>query len=342
MGPAPRPPVVHVTWQRHAGRAAEIAGSLGGRALHVHPLGGRSKWRVAGRYGLSVALTAAGLVRHRPRSVIVTNPPVFPALVVAGYAACARVPFALDSHTSSFGVKGNAVARRMLGVHRWLARRADTVMVASPEWADVVDGWGGRGLVVHEAPPGWEAAPPRTGRPTVLFVGVFADDEPVREVVEAARSLPEVRVRITGDLERCPEDLRRSAPANVEFTGFLGPREYRAAVEAADVLLTLTTERTSVMRAGYEAAYVGRRLVVSDWPVLREVFPHAWHTDHEPASIARALRAALDDTGDGEREERARREQTARWDEQRARLVAALRLSAGGSVAPAPVLETRT
>lgn len=52
-----RPPVVHVTWQRHAGRAVEIAHALGGEALHVHPSGLSRRPLVPIRYALSLAAT---------------------------------------------------------------------------------------------------------------------------------------------------------------------------------------------------------------------------------------------------------------------------------------------
>lgn len=294
-----RPPVVHVTWQRHAGRATEIAHALGGRPLHVYYGSLTKRWLVPLRYLLSMLRTAGGLVRLRPRSVVVTNPPVFPGLVVAAYSALTRTPFLLDSHTSSFGVKGNAVSRRLLGVTRWLARRSNGVMVTVDEYVRLAESWGSTGLVVHEAPPVHVAVDGSLaragGRPRALFVGIFGDDEPVAEVLQAAALVPEVDVAVTGDVARCPERLRASAPANVDFVGFLGPRAYAEELASADVVLALTTEPTSVMRAAYEAVYARRPLVVSDWPILGQVFPYAHRARNEPEALARAVRAALAD-----------------------------------------------
>ncbi len=325
----PRPPVVHVTWQRHAGRATEIARALGGRPLHVHHRRLIRRPLVPLRYLLSVVDTAVGLVRLRPRSVIVTNPPVFPGVVVAGYAALARVPFLLDSHTSSFGVKGNVVSRRLLGVTRWLARRSNGVMVTVDEYVRLAESWGARGLVVHEAPPvrAFPEVDRRGARPRVLFVGIFGDDEPVAEVFAAAALLPDVDVAVTGDVARCPEHLRAAAPGNVELVGFLGPRAYAEQVARADVVLALTTEPTSVMRAAYEAVYARRPLVVTDWPTLREVFPYAKAAPNEPAALAGAVRAALGDP-DPAGLEAALALQEERWATQLAALRRALRLDA--------------
>jgi glycosyltransferase involved in cell wall biosynthesis len=117
----------------------------------------------------------------------------------------------------------------------------------------------------------------------------------VAEVIEAARRAPELDVHVTGDLGKCPDKLREDAPANVRFTGFLSGDAYGRAVSDADVVLALTTEPSSVVRAGYEAVYAERPLVVSDWPASREVFPHALHVENSPPAIVAGLRQAVSD-----------------------------------------------
>jgi hypothetical protein len=227
--------------------------------------------------------------------VIATNPPVFPALLAYVYCRAAGVPVLLDSHPSSFGHKGNRIARLLLPVHAWLAARAASTLVTTDTLAEQVTTWGGQADVVHEAPPGWPPMPERAlpGCPTVLFVGVFDADEPVAEVVEAAHRCSSLRVRITGDLRKCPPGLLEKAPANVEFTGYLPADAYRKAVEQADIVLALTSESTSVMRAAYEAVYARRPLVISDWPQLRRLFPYAVHVANDAAGIAAGLQEAV-------------------------------------------------
>lgn len=332
MSASSRPRVVHVTWQNHAGRAEEISGALGGRALHVYFPGLTRRPLVPVRYLLSVVVTAVGLARLRPRAVIVTNPPVFPGLVVAAYAAVTGSPFLLDSHTSSFGVKGNRIALRLLGLTRWMARRSAGVLVTVPEYVRLVESWGARGLIVHEAPPRHLGSPDRPARPgtlsdrrRVLFAGVFSRDEPVAEVMAAARALPDLDVVVTGDVELCPPAIRANLPANVHLTGFLDLRAYADEVARADVVLALTTEPTSIMRAAYEAVYARRQLVVTDFPALREVFPYAHPAANEPAALAAAIRAALDQDDPAVLDE-ALRTQQSRWQTQLADMRRALSL----------------
>jgi len=290
-----RPPVVYVSWSSVAGRSQEIAATLGGEAKTIFYAWGTWHWLVPLRYAISCLHTLLFLLRARPRSIIATLPPVFPGLVAYLYALLARVPLVLDSHPSSFGLKGNKTSQRLLPVHRWLIRRASATMVTTPDWTRVVEEWGGHGIVVHEAPPSvdCEPPPPLGGRPRILYVGVFSSDEPVEAVVEAARELQDVDLWVTGRLRRAPKALLAAAPPNVCFAGYLGPLAYRRAIAEANVVVALTTEPTSIMRAAYEAVYARRPLVLSDWPRLRESFPFGVYVANDASSISRGIRCAL-------------------------------------------------
>ncbi len=272
------------------------------------------------RYLYSGVLTCVFLARHRPRAVIVTNPPIFPALIVLVYARLSRSPMLLDSHPGGFGLQGDTVSARMQPVVKWVARRARATLVTDESLKVRVEGWGGRGQIVHEAPPKWEKpAPVRRGdAPEVLFVCTFNPDEPVEALIEAARTLPDVAFKVTGHLRKAPPGLVESAPSNVEFVGFLRGPEYTAALASGDLIVVLTTEPTSVVKAGYEAVYAERPLLLSDWPAGREAFPAAAFAENSPTALACAIRVALDEQHRMLGETTAARErQTRRWIEQR-------------------------
>jgi glycosyltransferase involved in cell wall biosynthesis len=312
------PRVLFLAWTKTSGRAEDISAALRGDAhlvfprvpLLPHP------FSTALRYAIGTVQSALLLLRARPSAVVVTNPPLIPPLVVALWAAATRRPFVLDSHPSGFGLKGRRVLAVLQPVHRALARRATGVLVTTNELAGRVDAWGGRGIVVHEAPVDFPEPSPPTD-PTVLFVGIFASDEPIDAVLDAARLLPDTRFRITGDPRRAPAQLVGSAPANVELTGFLATEAYRSAVSGASVVLTLTTEPHSVMRSAYEAVYAHVPVVMTDTAVLRGDFPYALFCENTGASIAAALRQALASQGElRARAPEAAALQRARWDKQ--------------------------
>jgi glycosyltransferase involved in cell wall biosynthesis len=315
--------VLVLAWTNRPGRALDLAESLGGEAAVVYPRTPgflRHPFSTALRYALSTVITASTLVRLRPSAVVVTNPPLIPPLVVATWSALTRRPFLLDSHPSAFGAKGRWVVAKLQFVHRWLARAAEGVLVTTDERAAEVNGWGARGLVVHEAPV---LFPPRRTQqpPAVLFVGVFAPDEPVEAVVEAARLVPDVQFQITGDVSQAPSGLLDNAPPNVSFVGYLGAEDYRQCVADATVLLTLTTEPSSVMRSAYEAVYARTPLITTGTPALRELFPHAVFCDNTAESVRDAVVRALADKADLESQaEAALALQDRRWALQRAEL----------------------
>lgn len=321
-----RSPLLYIAWTHVGGRSAEIAASLGGEARNVYFPALKSGWRVPLRYVLSAVVTVGLLLRHRPRSVIVTNPPIFPAMFVWLWCLVSGAPFVLDSHPASFGLKDNRIAAFFLPVHRFLARRSAGVAVTTDALGDVVRGWGADPLLVHEAPPLLlpEHTSPADGAPstpTVFFVCTFAPDEPWREVLEAAASLPGVRVQVTGRPEKVDADTRAALPDTVELVGFLGQDDYLAHMAASTLVLSLTTEPESVMRSAYEAVYLQRPLMVTDTEALREVFPYARLTQNDAASLAEAITAALDQTGQLDADaELALECQTQRWDDQHAEL----------------------
>jgi hypothetical protein len=318
--------VCFVSWGAVAGRSQEIAAAVGGEAKCFFPPTSARRPPVLLRYVVSALGTVAYLLSRRPRVVVVTNPPIFAALVAYGCARLIGASVVIDSHPGGFGVQGDRVAARMQRAHRWLVRRSALVLVTGPAWGDVVESWGGTALVVHEAPPDWDCPPPaRHDRLRVLFAARFAADEDPEAVVGAARRLPGCDFTLTGDVANCPASVRHSAPNNVSFVGFLDALEYRAALADADVVVTLTTEPTSVMRAAYEAVYARRPVIVSDWPIGRELFPHAVHTTNAADGLARAIASVDLEYGRcvGSTED-ARRLQVQRWDSQRDALVHAI------------------
>jgi glycosyltransferase involved in cell wall biosynthesis len=318
--------ICFVSWGAVAGRSQEIAAAIGGEAKCFFAPTSAGRPPAGVRYVLSGIGTVRYLLARWPRVVVVTNPPIFAALVAYGCARLIGASVVMDSHPGGFGVQGDRVAARLQRAHRWLVRRVALVLVTGETWANVVESWGGTAVVVHEAPADWACPiPTRHDRLRVLFAARFAADEDPEAVVGAARRLPECDFTLTGDVARCPSAVRESAPDNVTFVGFLDPDAYRAAVADADVVVTLSTEPTSVMRAAYEAVYARRPVVLSDWPVSRELFPYAVHTTNDEESLARAIRSLADDYGRyvGSLEV-ARHLQLERWDSQRKALVGAI------------------
>jgi glycosyltransferase involved in cell wall biosynthesis len=323
-----RPRVAFIAWAPGAGRAGSISRELGGESRTFYDLGIRRKTLVPFRYLISAIRTIAYLIRRRPRAVIVQSPPVPAAVLVMAWAKLARAPVVLDTHPASFALDGNALDRTMLPLLASLASRADGCIVTTPELGDQITRWKGRPLVVHEAPMEWAGRiAPRDGstQRSVLFVCTFAPDEPLMEVLDAARQLPSTTFRITGDHRRLPARARRAAPANVDWVGYLTGEDYVSALADADVVIALTQRRESVQRSAHEAVDADRPLVLSDWPHMKALFPYAIRVDNS----ADGIRDGIEEAFRRRRElrsvaRRARELQHGRWREQLGELQAAL------------------
>jgi len=321
-----RPDVAFLTWGR-IDRAAEIAGALGGEAWSFRPRRLDRQALAPLRWLLGAVVTWAYLLRRRPRALVVTNPPIWLGLIAWMYTRPRRAPLVLDSHPGGFGVQGDPVAARVQRLHAWLAARADLVLVTAPHWVEIVNGWGGRGQVLHEAEPEWLPTPPKpAGEPfRLLFAGTFGRDEPVAEIVEAVRGLDNVTLEITGDPRKAPPEVTAAVGPNVVLLGWLDPQDYLAAISRADAVIVLSTEQTSVMRAACDVVWAMRPLLVNDNELLAEVFPDAVRAQCTvPELRAGVLRLVEEHQRLCELAPGARERQAAHWHDQLARLAQAV------------------
>lgn len=321
--------VALLAWTRNSGRFTDLGRVLGVTPKVIDFPGLRSKWLVPLRYVLSLALTAAWLLRRRPKVVIVNCPPPFAAALVAVYAKLSGRTFILDAHPGAFGHR-DRLWKLFVPLQRPLVRWAATTMVTEPGLAATVTRWGGTPLVFHEAPPPSRPLSRREGpgrRPKVVFTTIFDPDEPLAEIAQAACLLEDCDVFVTGDEWRLQSDIRHtlSAQPHVRLTGWLGQDRYLELVGDADVVVALTCDPHSVMRSAFEAAYLERPTVLSDTATLRACFSPSVFVEHSPETIVGGVRAIVADHVSWRAPAQARHEALMRrWAAQRGELEAAI------------------
>ncbi len=304
-------------------RSAWLAAELGIPAPRYFAPTSRRGWRGAlAKYPRQLFATLVMLARERPRVVFVQSPPSFAAWTTALYTTLARAALVIDAHSDAF--------QRHWTRPRWLnalvARRAATTIVTNAHWAEKVAGMGGHAVVIPAVPTVLEVgeAPALDGF-SVVFVATWARDEPIGDVLEAARLCPEATFYITGR----PRDLEADGyglPGNVRLTGFLAEPAYNALLANAGAVMCLTTRDHTMQNGAAEALYLGTPIITSDWQVLREYFPRGTiHVDNSPAQIADAVRRMI---AEGERyraEIRGLRdERRERWSRDRATILSSI------------------
>jgi glycosyltransferase involved in cell wall biosynthesis len=90
-------------------------------------------------------------------------------------------------------------------------------------------------IVMGVDPDRFRRTRPYPGGRTVVAVGRLIEKKGFAYLIEAARSLPDVRVKIAGEGPLRAE-LERDAPPNVELLGALAPEAIRELLETADLL----------------------------------------------------------------------------------------------------------
>jgi glycosyltransferase involved in cell wall biosynthesis len=263
-----------VAWAPYSRRSEMFARELGAPLHCIHYLKFRSPPYAPLKYVLQAIKTLRVLFADRPRAVHVQNPPFVCGLVVALYCRLGKARFVVEYHTAAFG----RAWRFALAAQKLLAREAVANIVTDEHWARLVRSWGGHAIVMYDAfldlPPGQPYAV--SDRCNVAFLGTFAPDEPVEELLEAAALLPDVSFYITGDTAQADKATLASTPPNVIFTGFLDPNgAYLGLLRAVDAVVVLTTRDHTLQLAGCEAIAIGQPLVTSDFDYLRGLFEQA-------------------------------------------------------------------
>jgi glycosyltransferase involved in cell wall biosynthesis len=283
-------------------RSRVFAKELGIEARFVQTRMRRGALTAPFRYAVQAVKTLSFLSRRRPRVIFVQSPPSLSVLTVALYCALTGAPFVVDAHSAAMQ---SPFWTRPRWLYALLARRAAATIVTNERFAYIIQRFKGRALIVRDIPttfPG-EREDSRHHGFRVLVVNTFAPDEPLDEVMAAARELPEATFYVTGNTSgggrRIPEDR----PANVRFTGFLPEEDYYGLMASSDAVMCLTTRDDTMQRGACEALSMGRPILTSNWPLLRDYFRAGTvHVDNSPAGIRDGVRAMIDEHARYERE----------------------------------------
>jgi glycosyltransferase involved in cell wall biosynthesis len=262
---------VFVTWQRHQ-RTLQIGVRMGIPVVVLQT----SRTGVA-RYASLLRQTFVLLRDRRPTWLIVQSPSyVLAAFAVTIGRLFARAVF-VDAH--------NEAVQPFIN-NRWyvkhlaqsIMRLATGVIVTNDELAGFVRRCGGKPIVLPDPFP----SVPAVGRDDlgpgrhVAVICTYALDEPIAEVIEAARSAPaDLRLYLTGAPTNLAASLRVSAPPGIRFTGFLSEQNYWRLLQSVDAIMDLTKMPDCLVCGAYEALAAGVPSILSDNPAGRRLFEGA-------------------------------------------------------------------
>lgn len=264
---------IFISWIRYHGRSAGLAEALGIDSFYV--TGGTAPAPL--RYLRAWRETARLLRQRKPRVVVVMQPPVVALLSVA-MSTPRSTRIIGDLHT---GVFTDPKWKWALRLTMRILRKRGIAVVTGTELAERTRGHGVEALEMHDiitsvavtdGEPDDGALTDVLREDYALVPLAYAFDEPVSELLQAAREQSDITWVLTG---HPPQSVRDVAPRNVIFSGFVTNDDYGRLVANASVMVALTTQENTMQRVGYESIGSGVPLVTSDTKVLRDFFDDA-------------------------------------------------------------------
>jgi glycosyltransferase involved in cell wall biosynthesis len=244
--------------------------------------------------------TSLKLTIARPKTVIVQNPSIVLASVACIMQTLLRYALVVDRHSN---FKFETLDMKSLKykifhiLSRFTVQRADLTIVTNEFLKEIVESWGGHGFVLPDKLPSLTQAEKikLSGSRNIVFVCSYGEDEPLEEVIGAARSIdPSVVIHVTGDSRKLKRSVIDGAPPNIVFTGFLEEKTYQSYLCSCDFVMVLTTDDNLLACGAYEAVSLGKPLILSNKKTLREYFHKGGvYTDNEQSDIARAIQEAF-------------------------------------------------
>lgn len=291
----PKTSALFIVWgpPSHGPRSRVFARKLGIPIEFVYSTERRGLLVAPWKYLYQTTMTLILLMKARPNLVFVQSPPSLAPALVALYASITGGQFVVDIHSDAM-----LAARwtRPRWLHRLVRKRAAANIVTNEAFRDEIEGEGGEAWIVRDIPTTFDVGkrPDLEDGPQILVVNKFAADEPLDEIRAAAELCPEVQFHVTGSVKSAPESLLHDLPPNMRLTDYLPDPDYYALMAASDAVMCLTTRDNTMQRGACEALSMGRPIITSDWPLLRNYFDRGTvHVRATPEAIASGVRRAV-------------------------------------------------
>ncbi len=265
---------VFLVWgnERQGPRSRVLARELGlGQPVFVAAGTSRGAASAPLRYARQAIATRRYLANTRPGLVLVQSPPGFAALSVYLYALSSGTRYLVDAHNDAFE---QPIWTRPQALYRALARNAVATIVTNHHEHDQIQALGGRAFILPDPPTQYPVRGrfPVQGDFSIAVVGSYSPDEPVAEILQAARETVDVQFFLTGDLKLAPAGMLENIPSNIHLTDYLDSVEYYTLLASVDAVMCLCTGEHTWQGGAGEGLWLGKPLIVSDMGILRDYF----------------------------------------------------------------------
>lgn len=235
------------------------------------------------------------ILHRKPKGIIVQNPSVILALWAIALKRLFGYTLVVDSHNA--GLIPSLKLNWLKFVYKFIQRNAEITIITNQNLAEIVKKNGGYPFVLEDKLPTFPDVRKTKlkGKHNIVCISTFAEDEPYREVINAAKLLnKDCFVYMTGNYKKMLSDVIKPIPSNLIFTGFLSDEEYLALLNSADVILDLTNREDCLVCGAYEAVALEKPMILSDTLALRSYFSKgAVYAKNDSESIKKAISSIL-------------------------------------------------
>lgn len=296
---------VFISWQPYCSRSDNIAREFNGKSFKIYygSLGSRYS-TILVKYFMQFLKSLIILFRESPDVVFVMSPPVFCCLPVYVYCKLKNKKFILDIHT---GALVDKLWKKVMFLQKFFVKSALFSMITNEEVGDKLRKWNCKYRIVPDVPIKVRTVkkPVLKGKYNITLVNTFAKDEPLDNFLEAAKKIDSANFFITGKINSNNSHFAENINDHIKFTDFLPDPEYYGLLMDSDIVIVLTTRDKTMQRGAYEAIYLGRPVITSDWKVLRNNFSiGAVFVDNSVEGIEKGINNALKNLGKLELESR--------------------------------------
>ena len=286
-----KPKIIFISWAPYCSRSDNIARELGGKSYMVYyDCWGSNYLTILFKYLMQSIRSLFILFQEKPDVVFVMSPPIIACAPVFLYKIfCKRIKIVIDAHTAAFTHQRWAKKDQL---NSFFTSRAAFTIVTNANLGKIVnEKWNGAHEVVTDVPIKFIFSTNQNVEMSkrskiITLVNTFAPDEPLINFLEAVVNLPGIQVFITGKIKTKDRKIISSQPSHVIFTDFLTDMDYAQLLKQSDIICALTTRDNTMQRGAYEAIYLGKPIITSNWNILRDNFPiGAVHVDNTPNAI---------------------------------------------------------
>ncbi len=243
------------------------------------------------------------LFKNRPQKLIIQNPSMALAVLTVVFKPLFAYKLIVDRHSNFKFDTIDIPSLKYRIFHllsRYTVRKADLTIVTNNFLAQVVRDWGGRPFILQDKLPSLPFAGETEleGQRNLALVFSFSLDEPVEEVLLAARRLPsDVVLYITGNWKRLNKSLLEDLPPQVRLTGYLSEKDFQTLINSVDAVMAFTDQDHTLLCSAYEAIALGKPFLTSDTSALKSYFRKGvLFTKHDANSLVKAMGMILEES----------------------------------------------